>query len=222
MSPKTAHSMRRLAPEPQYATLEQQTETAQLGMWAFIATEVLFFGALIFTYTVYRVTYWEQFRLAAHDTKILNGSLNAAILLTSSLTMVLAINEGRAGRNGRLLGLLLATAGLGLAFLGVKGWEYVADYNSGSVPSVNFLFKSGFHGPTELFWVFYWISTGFHTLHVVVGIGLIMFLAWQAHRRKFSPNYVSPLEVVGLYWSFVDTVWVFLFAAIYPLGRAAT
>ena len=214
--------MRSLAPEPQFATLEQQTETAQLGMWAFIATEVMFFGALIFTYMIYRVTYWEQFRLAAHDSQILNGSINAALLLTSSLTMILAINYGKAGRNDRLVAFLLATAFLGLCFLGVKGWEYVEDYNSGSVPSMNFLFKSDYHAPTELFWIFYWISTGFHTLHVTVGIGLVMLLAWQAHRRKFSPNYFSPLEVVGLYWSFVDTVWVFLFAAIYPLGRAVT
>ncbi len=215
--------MRRiLRPEPQYATLEQQTETAQLGMWLFIATEVMFFGVLIFTYVLYRTHYAEQFRIAGHDSKILNGSINEALLLTSSLTMILAINFGKEGRRRPLFAFLGATAFLGVCFLGVKGWEYVLDYNSGSVPSVNYLFKAGYHGPTELFWVFYWISTGIHAVHLTIGIGLVMMLAWQARRGLFSRNYYSPLEVVGLYWSFVDTVWVFLFAAIYPLGRAAT
>lgn len=214
--------MRSIKPEAQYATLEQQTETAQLGMWVFIATEVMFFGALIFTYFIYRTTYWEQFRLAGHDSKILLGSINVALLLTSSLTMVLAINFCKEGKNALLVAFLLATAFLGLCFLGVKGYEYVQDYNSNSVPSVNYLFKSGYHGPTELFWTFYWIATAIHALHLTIGITLVLILARQAHRGKFSPNYFSPLEVVGIYWSFVDTVWVFLFAAIYPLGRAAT
>lgn len=215
--------MRRvITPEPQFATLEQQTETAQLGMWLFIATEVMFFGVLIFTYVLYRTHYWEQFRLAGHDTKILLGSINQAILLTSSLTMVMAINFGKDGRQRLLVIFLLATAFLGLCFLGVKGYEYVEDYNSSTVPSVNFLLKSGYHPPTELFWVFYFISTGFHALHLTIGICLILVLAWLARRGKFSRSYYSPLEVVGLYWSFVDTVWLFLFAAIYPLGRATT
>src|SRR5690348_11806073 len=96
-SRRTAPSMRKLAPEPQYATIEQQSETALLGMWVFIATEVMFFGALIFTYYIYRLTYWEQFRLAAEDSKILLGAINAVILLTSSLTMVMAINAAKEG-----------------------------------------------------------------------------------------------------------------------------
>ena len=214
--------MRRLAPEPQYATLEQQSEAAQLGMWVFIATEVMFFGALIFTYYIYRLSYWEQFRLAAADSKILLGAINAAILLTSSLTMVMAINAAKAGRQRAVLVLLLITAALGFCFLGVKGYEYAADFNSSTVPSVNFLLKSGYHPPTELFWIFYFIATGFHAVHVTIGIGAILVMAELTRRGRFSPNYYTPLEVLGLYWSFVDTVWVFLFAAIYPLGRAAT
>lgn len=211
-----------LKPGIQYATLEQQTETAQLGMWVFIATEVMFFGALLFAYFIYRLTYWEQFRLAGHDTKILLGAVNEAILLTSSLTMIMAINFGKAGRNDRLFALLLSTAALGFCFLGVKGYEYVLDYEANAVPSLNYLFKAGYHPPTELFWTFYWVATGIHAVHLSVGIVLVLMLAWQTRQRRFSPAYDSPLEVVGLYWSFVDTVWVFLFAAIYPLGRALT
>jgi cytochrome c oxidase subunit III len=214
--------MRSLRPEPQFATLAQQADTAQLGMWVFIATEVMFFGALLFTYFIYRTSYWEQFRLAARDTKILLGSINAAILLTSSLTMVMAINFAREGRQRLLLVFLLATAFLGFCFLGVKGYEYASDFRAHTVPSVNFLLKPGQLPPSQLFWVFYFIATGLHAIHMSIGIGLIMVMSWRAWRGRFSPNYYTPLEVVGLYWSFVDTVWVFLWAAIYPLGRAAT
>jgi cytochrome c oxidase subunit 3 len=214
--------MREIAPEPQFATLEQQTETAQLGMWVFLATEVMFFGALIFAYFIYRLTYWDQFRLAGADSKILLGSINAAILLTSSLTMVMAINFAKEGRQRLLVAFLLLTALLGVIFLGVKGYEYVRDYQSGTVPSLDYVFKSGYHPPSELFWIWYFIATGFHALHVTIGIGAILAMSWLARSGRFSPNYYSPLEVLGLYWSFVDTVWLFLFAAIYPLGRAVT
>ena len=208
-----------VAPEIQYADMEQQSETAQLGMWVFIATEVLFFGALIFSYTIYRWRYWQQFDLAGHDSFILNGGLNQAILITSSLTMVLAIRAARAENRRALVNLLLATAGLGVAFLGVKGWEYARDVAAHSVPVLDFVFKQGYHGPAEVFWTFYFISTGLHAIHLSIGIALVLILALRASRGEFSRRYNAPLEVVGLYWSLVDTVWFFLFACIYPLGR---
>ena len=211
--------MRNLKPQIQFATLAQQTETAQLGMWAFIATEVMFFGVLFFAYAVYRVSYPDQFRLAGHDTQILLGSINVAILLTSSLTMVLAINAAREERERVAVGLLLATAALGLAFIGVKAYEYLLDYQAQSVPRLDYVFKPGQGGPTELFWVFYFIATGVHAIHLSIGIGLVLIMAWRTRRGAFSRAYHAPLEVVGLYWSFVDIVWVFLFAAIYPMGR---
>jgi cytochrome c oxidase subunit III len=209
-----------IAPEMQYADMEQQAETAQFGMWVFIATEVLFFGALIFGYAVYRVAYSEQFRLAGHDSFMLNGSLNQAILITSSLTMVLAIRAARSENRRALVRLLLATAGLGVAFLGVKGWEYARDVAAHSVPVLDFAWKPGYQAPAEMFWTFYFISTGLHALHLTIGIALVLVLALRAQRGEFSRAYNAPLEVVGLYWSFVDTVWFFLFACIYPLGRA--
>jgi len=209
------------APQLQYADMQHQSETAQLGMWMFIATEVLFFGALIFSYAVYRRAYPGQFDLAGRDSFMLNGSVNQAILVTSSLTMVLAIRAARINARNALILLLLATAGLGVAFLGVKGWEYARDIASGSLPVLNFHFKPGYAAPTEMFWTFYWIATGIHAVHLSIGIALVLILAWRARRGEFSRDYDSPLEVVGLYWSFVDTVWFFLFACIYPLGRAA-
>lgn len=206
--------------EAQYADTAQQSETAQLGMWVFIATEVLFFGALIFPYVIYRIAYPDQFRLAGHDSFILLGSINQAILITSSLTMVLATRAARADRQRALVWLLCATAALGLAFLGVKGYEYAKDVAAHSVPVFDYVFKPGYQRPTEIFWSFYFIATGLHALHLTIGIVLVSLLAVRAVQGAFSPRYDAPLEVIGLYWSFVDTVWFFLFACIYPLGRA--
>jgi len=215
-------SARTLRPELQYADLEQQSETAQIGMWVFLATEVLFFGSLIFTYAVYRTVYPVQFRLAGRDSLILLGSVNQAILVTSSLTMVLALRAARAGAQRALVWLLCATAALGVAFLGVKGYEYAQDAASHLLPAIDFVFKPGYHAPAEMFWTFYIIATGLHALHLSVGIVLVLIFAVRAARGAFPPAYDGPLEVVGLYWSFVDTVWFFLFACIYPLGRALT
>jgi cytochrome c oxidase subunit 3 len=211
-----------LRPHEQYTSLAQQADTAQLGMWVFIATEVLFFGSLIFGYTVYRTAYPEQFRLAGHDSLILLGSINQAILITSSLTMVLAVRAARADQQRALLLLLLATAGLGFAFLGVKGYEYFKDASSHVLPTIDFAFKEGYGAPAKIFWTFYLIATALHGLHLSIGIVLVLILATRAARGAFSRGYDAPLEVIGLYWSFVDTVWFFLFACIYPLGRATS
>ncbi|HEX5463006.1 MAG TPA: cytochrome c oxidase subunit 3 [Steroidobacteraceae bacterium] len=206
--------------QEQYADSAQQAETAQLGMWVFIATEVMFFGALIFSYMIYRVAYPEQFRLAGHETFILLGSVNQALLITSSLTMVLAVRAAKADQQRALVLLLAATAALGLTFLGVKGYEYAQDVAAHSVPVADYIFKPGEHRPTEIFWCFYFIATGLHAIHLSIGIVLVLMLTVRAAQGAFSPEYDAPLEVIGLYWSFVDTVWFFLFACIYPLGRA--
>ena len=205
--------------EEQYSDSAQQSETAQLGMWVFIATEIMFFGALIFSYMVCRIAYPEQFRLAGHDSFILLGSINQAILITSSLTMVLAVRAAKADQQRALVLLLAATAALGLAFLGVKGYEYARDAAAHSVPVVDYIFKPGERRPTEIFWCFYFIATGLHALHLSIGIALVLILTVRAAQGAFSSQYDAPLEVIGLYWSFVDTVWFFLFACIYPLGR---
>ena len=206
--------------QEQYTDSAQQSDTAQLGMWVFIATEVMFFGALIFSYAVYRIAYPEQFRLAGHESFILLGSINQAILITSSLTMVLAVRAAKADQQRMLVLLLAVTAALGLAFLGVKGYEYAKDLAAHSVPVIDYVFKPGERRPTEIFWCFYFIATGLHAIHLSVGIVLVLLLTVRAAQGAFSSDYDAPLEVIGLYWSFVDTVWFFLFACIYPLGRA--
>lgn len=208
-----------LRPEVQYATLSQQGETAQLGMWVFIATETLFFGALIFTYFVYRNAYPKEFAEAGKDAVLWCGSVNIGILLTSSLTMVLSINAAEEGRRRDLMFWLLATAGLGIIFVCVKGYEWYLDYQDQVVPAVNFVIKAGEAPAGELFWVFYFIATPLHALHLSIGIALVFYMLWQARQGRLTPAYYAPLEVVGLYWSFVDTVWIFLYPAIYLVGR---
>jgi cytochrome c oxidase subunit 3 len=204
----------------QFATLVQQTETAQLGMWVFLATEVLFFGALIFSYYVYRISYPDQFVLAGHDAKLLLGSINTAILVTSSLTMVAAIELVKRNEPSRAATLLFVTALLGLAFVAVKGYEYFTDYQDHTVPLLSFVLKPRELPVVELFWMFYFVATGIHVLHLSIGIVAVLIYALHTRHGRYSAAYYSPLEVLGLYWSFVDAVWLFLFAAIYPLGRA--
>jgi cytochrome c oxidase subunit 3 len=210
-----------LRPEIQFASLEQQGDTAQLGMWAFLVNETMFFGALIFTYFIYRMSYPHEFAIAGKDTVLWCGSVNVAVLLTSSLTMVLAINAGAQGERRAMIGWLIATAALGFVFLLIKGYEYYQDFQDKVVPFVNFQAKPGEGAAGELFWVFYWVATGLHAIHLTVGIGLVLYmLLWRIRRGEISSAYYAPLEVVGIYWSFVDAVWLFLFPSIYLLGRS--
>ncbi len=212
---------RTIAPELQYADLAQQGDTAQLGMWVFITTETLFFGALLFTYFLYRNAYPHQFALAARDAVLWCGSVNIGLIMTSSLTMVLAINAAADGRRRALANWLLATAFLGVCFLAVKGFEYYLDYGDHVVPAVNFIAKPGEAPAGELFWVFYFVATGLHAIQLTIGVGLVLYiLLWRVRRGEITSVYYAPLEVVGLYWSFVDTVWLFLFPAIYLVGRS--
>ncbi len=211
--------MHSLRPEMQYATLAQQRETAQLGMWGFIATETLFFGALIFTYFIYRNAYPHEFAAAGKDAVLWCGSVNIGLLLTSSLTMVLAIDAAAEGRRRALVLWLVATASLGAVFICVKGFEWYLDYQDHVVPAVNFVLKPGEGPASELFWVFYFIATPLHALHLTIGIALVLTMLARVRRGELTPAYYAPLEVVGLYWSFVDTVWVFLYPAIYLVGR---
>jgi cytochrome c oxidase subunit III len=210
-----------LRPEIQYATLDQQSDTAQLGMWVFLVNETLFFGALIFTYFLYRITYPQEFAAAAKDAVLWCGTVNLAILLTSSLTIVLAINAAAQGERQQMIRWLVATLALGAAFLCIKGYEYYQDFQDKVVPVVNFEPKPGEGSAGELFWVFYWVATGLHAIHLTIGIGLVLYmLLWRIRRREIGAAYYAPLEVVGIYWSFVDAVWLFLYPCIYLVGRS--
>ena len=201
-----------------YDSLEQQTETGHLGMWLFLATEILFFGGLFTAYTVYRFNYPEAFTAASRTLSVLFGTLDTAILLTSSLSMALAVHAARAGRRGALIGFLLGAAALGTAFLCLHGYEYFHDLREGHLPGRGFRFEGNGGAPAngvQLFFVLYFVMTGLHSLHVIVGVGLLLLMAFYAWRGQFSAEYHSPVEVTGLYWHFVDLVWVFLFPLLY-------
>jgi cytochrome c oxidase subunit 3 len=207
-------------PAVQYATLAQQHEAAELGIWGFLATEVLFFGGLILAYCVYRYGYPAAFAEAARHTKIVIGAANTAVLLTSSFLVAWAVLTARAGQ-GRLAARLLGFAGmLGLLFLVLKGYEYVREYRDHLVPGMDFQFAPDHLGGASLFFIFYFAATGLHALHVAIGIVILFLIARRAQHGAYSARYHAPLTVAGLYWHFVDVVWIFLFALIYLPGRS--
>lgn len=206
--------------EMQYATLDQQSESAQLGMWVFIATEVLFFGGMMLGYLVFRTHFTADFDKAASKSVIAIGIANTVVLQTSTLTMVLAIGAVRRDAIRGATRLLYVTAALGLVFLCLKGYEYYLDYGDHTVPTLGFHIEGANAGPAQLFWLFYFYATGLHAVHLTIGIGIVLVMAYRTRRGDFGSLYRNPLEVTGLYWSFVDLVWAFLFALIYPIGRS--
>jgi cytochrome c oxidase subunit 3 len=205
-------------PTFQYATLAQQHEADALGMWAFLATELLFFGALVAGYFAYRVTYGDEFIAAARHTNVVLGTANTAVLLTSSACMAMAVysTEERARRTATFW--FAATALLGLTFLGIKGYEYFLEYREQLVPALNFA-TSKYAGVTQLFFIFYFVATGLHALHLTIGILMIGTLAVLAASDRLPSS--EPVRMIGLYWHFVDMVWIFLFPLIYLAGRNA-
>ncbi len=203
----------------QFDDIEQQREAATLGMWAFLATEVLFFGGLIVAYAVYRHEYFLSWRKGSEELdkftflNISAGAWNTLVLLTSSLTVVLSVHAAKHGKNALLLRMLLATMVLGAAFLGIKFLEYSNDYREHLIPGPNFSPEVSNH--VQLFFVMYFAMTGLHALHMVIGLGLFTWLAVQTLRRKITPDRHQAVETIGLYWHFVDLVWIFLFPLLY-------
>ena len=201
----------------QYATRAQQREASTLGMWAFLATEVLFFGALIAAYLNYRIWFGEEFIAAASLTKVAMGTANTAVLLTSSACMAMAVTTFEAGSRRAPVLWLAATMLLGLAFVAIKATEWWLEYQEHLVPALNFdLARHG--GVAEIFFVFYFCATGLHALHLLIGISIVSWLAVAIGRGAIVPG-ASTTRLIGLYWHFVDVVWIFLFPLIYLAGR---
>jgi len=201
----------------QYATAAQQREASTLGMWAFLATEVLFFGALIAAYFNYRIYHPQELIAAARHTKLVLGAVNTAVLLTSSACMAMAVNatEAKARRTAALW--LVATALLGLLFVGIKGFEYVEEFREELVPALNFdLARYGNVG--ELFFTWYFAATGLHAVHLLIGITLVLTAATLLAADRLPAN--LSVRMIALYWHFVDVVWIFLFPLIYLAGRS--
>lgn len=203
----------------QFDDLEQQHEAAKLGMWVFLATEVLFFGGLFLAYTVYRYLYPDVFAAASRHTEVILGGSNTAVLLLSSTLMALAVRAAQLGRRRNLVWLLLGTALLGLLFMGIKGVEDDKDFTDHLVPGASFVWDEANPQAAEMFFWLYFAMTGLHAIHVTVGIVLMLVLAILAARRRFEHGNYMPIEIAGLYWHFVDIVWVFLFPLLYLAGH---
>jgi len=207
-------------PAVQFVDIRQQHDVAQLGMWVFLATEVLFFGGLILSYCVYRSAYPAAFAEAARHTKIIIGAANTAVLLTSSFLVAWAVAIVKL-RQSRFAAVLLWGAGvLGVIFLVLKGIEYGMEYDEHLLPGLDFFYPGEQARVVGLFFSFYIVATGLHAIHVAVGIVVLGVIGARARQRAYSDAYHSPVTVAGLYWHFVDMVWIFLFALIYLPGRS--
>jgi cytochrome c oxidase subunit 3 len=205
----------------QFDDAQQQTDASRLGMWAFLATEVMFFGGLFTGYTVYRSRFPQAFMAGSETLDVVLGTVNTAVLITSSLTMAFAVHSAAHRQRKRLLGFLGLTMLLGTIFLGIKGVEYAQKFHEGHVPGRHFHFESELANPNnvELFFSFYFAMTGLHAIHMIIGISLIAILGAWVYFRAREPVNANVFEMLGLYWHLVDIVWIFLFPLLYLVGR---
>jgi cytochrome c oxidase subunit 3 len=201
----------------QFQDAQQQSEAANLGMWTFLATEVLFFGGLFLAYTVYRHFYFYEFAAASKRTDVFCGTLNSVILLTSSFTMALAVQAAKENQKQSIGRFLSLTILLGFAFLVVKGFEYQKDIADQLVPGANF--NHLLPERSQIFFWLYWVMTGLHGIHILIGLGILSVMTLFARRGKFSSNNYTAVKVTGLYWHFVDIVWLFLYPLLYLVQR---
>lgn len=206
-----------------FDTIQQQREAQAVGMWMFLATEVLLFGALFVSYTAYRTFYPEAFEAGSSHLIALIGGGNTVVLLTSSLTMAMAVYAAQTGKRRMLVLCLLLTIALGLVFLGVKAVEYWIDYREALVPGLAFdeqrWIEEGVNPHhVALFFSFYYIMTGVHAVHMIGGISVMGVMTFLAYRGRFPKENYMPVEMAGLYWHFVDIVWIFLLPMLYLIG----
>jgi cytochrome c oxidase subunit 3 len=223
-----------------FENMEQQREAGTLGMWVFLVTEMMFFGGMFLAYTLYRYKYPAAFAAASNHLDIRLGAVNTAVLIVSSFTMAMAVFSTQVGKRRNSIIYLILTMILGLAFLGIKAVEYKAKYDDSLIPGQlvagrPFNPAIAKHGETDphklhlpegvpgghvelVYWI-YFAMTGMHAVHMIIGVGILTVILIMAWRRKFSPEYHAPVEITGLYWHFVDIVWIFLFPLLYLLGR---
>jgi cytochrome c oxidase subunit 3 len=233
-----AHGHRAL--QHHFENMEQQREAGTLGMWVFLVTEIMFFGGMFLAYTLYRSYYPMAFASGSNHLDITLGAVNTGVLIFSSFTMAMAVYFTQVGKQRPQVICLVLTLILGLTFLGIKGVEYKSKWDDHLIPGR--LFAGNPFNPTvaehgdedphklhllegasvrqvEMFYWIYFAMTGMHALHMIIGAGLLTFLLIFSLKGRFDPEYHSPVEVIGLYWHFVDIVWIFLFPLLYLLGR---
>jgi len=209
-----------------FADMEQQQETSTFGMWMFLLTEIMFFGGLFTAYLVYRASYYQAFVEGSQKMNIWLGATNTAVLICSSLTMALGVRAAQTGKRKLMIWLLIFTILFGLGFLFIKGIEYHEHWTHHEFPGPNFHFdtEDAAHPATdplhtEIYFSLYWAMTGLHALHMVIGVGLVTWIIIVGMGGAFVPSYYSPVEIVGLYWHFVDLVWIYLFPLLYLISK---
>ncbi len=208
------------AQQHHFDTLEQQHEASTIGMWLFLVTEVMFFGGLFMAYLLYRVWYPAAWAEGSLELDILLGGINTAVLIGSSLTMAFAVRAAQTGLRKPTVVWLILTMVLGLVFLIIKFFEYKHKFELNHVPGPNFEFEGPNAPQVQIFLSLYFAMTGLHALHMLIGFGLLSVIAWMAYKGRFSPEWYTPVEMSGLYWHFVDIVWIFLFPLLYLVDRA--
>jgi cytochrome c oxidase subunit III len=231
-----------------FADEEQQRNAASLGMWWFLGTEIMFFGGMFCAYLIYRIKYFPEFAAASRSLDLQVGALNTAVLICSSLTVAQAVRAAQMGKHMLQVKLLLATLFVGLVFLGVKAYEWDKKYEEHHIPTFNFNAKNlmrenqklfgldklqndpskslelqrreaDIQQRSQIFFSLYFALTGMHAIHMIVGVGIFSVITWMAWKGRFTPEYHTPLEIAGLYWHFVDIVWIYLFPLLYLIDR---
>ena len=221
-----------------FETEEQQREAGSFGMWLFLLTEIMFFGGLFFAYLLYRNWYYDAFVPASNQLNVMLGAVNTAFLISSGFFMALGVWAAEVRAKGLLVLFLILTTVFGLAFLGIKYVEYKEKWEKHHIPGASFDISEFVNPPkdahgaatqkplppdmaekAQIFFFLYFAMTGMHALHMIIGIGLLAWLIWRAQRGDFTNGYVAPIENFGLYWHFVDIVWLFLFPLLYLINR---
>jgi cytochrome c oxidase subunit III len=201
-----------------FATADDEFEACKQGMWVFLVTEVLMFGGLFVSYFIFRGLYPTTWHEAHQALSVQMGTINTVVLITSSLTMVLAVGAAQRGQRDRSTLFLVLTFLLACCFLVVKYFEYTSKFHHGLLPGAHFA-SHDIHAPkANLFFSHYFVMTGLHGLHVVIGMGLMIWLLKRTRAGEFSSAYYTPVEIVGFYWHFVDLVWIYLFPILYLMG----
>jgi len=228
-----------------FADEEQQRNAAALGMWWFLGTEIMFFGGMFCAYLIYRLKYFPEFAAASRSLNLKIGTFNTVVLLCSSLTVAMAVRAAQMGKRKLQVRMLLLTLVFGLAFLGIKTKEWGDKYREHHIPTFDFsakdLMRDNQHlfgldklqndpqalqkreteiqQHTQIFFALYFALTGMHAIHMIVGVGIFIVITWMAYKGRFTPEYHTPLEIAGLYWHFVDIVWIYLFPLLYLIDR---
>ena len=212
-----------LALRVQFDTEAQQRSASALGMWIFLITEIMFFGGMFAVYTVYRSWYPDVFAIASSSLNEIIGAVNTGVLLLSSFTMVMAVRAGQLGQRKAIVVFLILTLLFGGIFVGVKAYEWNQKFEEHHIPG-----QAAFHldgvlpedqGHAQLFFSIYFAMTGLHALHMVIGVVILLILIAQARQGRFSASYYTPVDMAGLYWHFVDIIWIFLFPLLYLIDR---